>query len=420
MRKIAISLILIGAIAAGCTNQPAAVEALAPSEAEQEVLNKLNEQRGRFQSREDFYQARRELAAEQLQRIDATDLSAEEELVYGRLLAWAERNDEAEAIYNALAKGSDLNARKASIQLMDLAAETENFDKLEAEINRFRQRFKPTPEHAEHLFEPVMALAYHYEETGENAKAAQAIIDEVNSLNLDAPYRSFNLLAYFSSVFDKAGMQDEYLKLLEEHSSELNMLLDARRVGRPENTDSHEFDAETQQFERIAKNLNSARTQMKLVGKPAPDFTFIKFYNGEPVTLADLRGKVVMIDFWANWCGPCKEAFPGMRKIYDQLKDRGFVILGVTSLQSSFRDGDISEQEIDAEREYELTESFIERHEMNWPIGFSDRSCFDPEYGVTGIPTFAIVDKRGIVRKIQVGSGSEEDLKGLLLELLAE
>jgi len=108
-----------------------------------------------------------------------------------------------------------------------------------------------------------------------------------------------------------------------------------------------------------------------------------------------------MIDFWANWCGPCKEAFPGMRKIYDQLKDRGFVILGVTSLQSSFRDGDISEQEI-------------------WPIGFSDRSCFDPEYGVTGIPTFAIVDKRGIVRKIQVGSGSEEDLKGLLLELLAE
>jgi thiol-disulfide isomerase/thioredoxin len=164
----------------------------------------------------------------------------------------------------------------------------------------------------------------------------------------------------------------------------------------------------------------------ELIGKEAPDFELSNFFNSEPVTLKDLRGKVVMVDFWANWCGPCKAAFPNMAELYAEYKDKGFVILGVTSLQGYFADGDVREgmqkRDLPAERELELTKDFIAKHKMTWPVAFSSRGCFDPAYGIQGIPTFAVIDKQGKVRLLQVGSGpeSEAKLKALIPQLLAE
>src|SRR2546426_8169567 len=68
-----------------------------------------------------------------------------------------------------------------------------------------------------------------------------------------------------------------------------------------------------------------------LVGKPAPEITGDFALNGKPVKLADLKGKVVLLDFWAVWCGPCIATFPHLREWNKDYKDKGLEVVGVTS-----------------------------------------------------------------------------------------
>ena len=66
-----------------------------------------------------------------------------------------------------------------------------------------------------------------------------------------------------------------------------------------------------------------------MIGKPAPEFRIKEWKNGEPVTFADLRGKVVLVDFWGYWCGGCVRIMPELFKLHDQYKEKGLVIVSV-------------------------------------------------------------------------------------------
>ena len=209
--------------------------------------------------------------------------------------------------------------------------------------------------------------------------------------------------------------------MLTSYKTSMKEALAEREKNPPvEKAEQSRFKYQTDMLKRFVSSFESTLKHLEIIGKPAPGFNFLHFFNTAPLSLETLRGKVVMIDFWANWCGPCKKAFPSVRKLYDELKPRGFEIIGVTSMQGSFTDGDIREQKITPERELELTGDLIKRYEMNWPVAFSDRSCYDPEYGVRGVPTFALIDRKGIVRIIMVGAGQEKLLHKFATELLAE
>jgi thiol-disulfide isomerase/thioredoxin len=81
---------------------------------------------------------------------------------------------------------------------------------------------------------------------------------------------------------------------------------------------------------RLAVDLPVRVTPQRLAGKPAPEFSQIKGWkNGGPLKLADLRGKVILLDFWGYWCGPCIGAMPNLTKLHDKYKDRGLVIVAV-------------------------------------------------------------------------------------------
>jgi len=154
-----------------------------------------------------------------------------------------------------------------------------------------------------------------------------------------------------------------------------------------------------------AKIARSSWAHGKLIGGPAPE---IKFTWSSPQTdlksLADLKGKVVLLDFWATWCGPCRAAFPKMAKLQERYKDYPVAIVGVTSLQGYHIDAKNREKmeridcKNDAAKEMGLMPGFIADQKMTWTVAFSEDSCFNPFYGVSGIPHLAIIAPDGTVR----------------------
>jgi thiol-disulfide isomerase/thioredoxin len=160
-----------------------------------------------------------------------------------------------------------------------------------------------------------------------------------------------------------------------------------------------------QQLERAAES--KARVA-KLIGQPAPEIDFTWSSEGELTQLSTLRGKVVVLDFWATWCGPCVASFPQVRELAEHYKDSPVVVLGVTSLQGQVHGLEarpINTRD-DPEREHALMHDYIKAKEITWPIVFSRQEVFNPDYGVEGIPYVAIVAPDGTIRHAGLHPGS--------------
>jgi thiol-disulfide isomerase/thioredoxin len=132
----------------------------------------------------------------------------------------------------------------------------------------------------------------------------------------------------------------------------------------------------------------AARPEPKLavkVGDAAPDFA-LKDLSGAEVSLASLKGKVVVLDFWATWCGPCKAAMPVIQKLHDEYASKGVAVLGVNTW----------EQNQKAVRDY------IASKKYTYPC-LLDGDKLAEAYGVPGIPTLVVIGKDGKVALIEVG-----------------
>ena len=120
--------------------------------------------------------------------------------------------------------------------------------------------------------------------------------------------------------------------------------------------------------------------------KFAPDFTFVSS-EGEHIALEDLRGKVVLIDFWATWCPPCVESVPEIRNLYKRYSKEGnFVIIGISS--------DDDEQE---------WRDFTAKNKMVWPQYRDKDHRIVSAFGIRAFPTYILIDHEGIVRYSSIG-----------------
>jgi len=113
---------------------------------------------------------------------------------------------------------------------------------------------------------------------------------------------------------------------------------------------------------------------------PAPQFSLASRAGGE-VSLADLRGQVVMINFWASWCGPCRQEFPALDQIYAKYKPMGFTLVAIN----------VESEKADAEK-------FLSATPASFPILFDPDNTVSGKYGVSAMPTTVLVDRQGRVR----------------------
>ena len=168
------------------------------------------------------------------------------------------------------------------------------------------------------------------------------------------------------------------------------------------------------------RSLKALRARTAMVGAPSPAIVSERSY-GEFKGMDSLKGKVVLLDFFAHWCGPCIASFPEMKKMYDELKGKGLEIVGVTTYYGYYKRENAEKRDMPKDTEYAKMGEFIKEHNMNWPVVYGDRANFEA-HGITGIPHVTVVDKKGNVRKIKIGYSPATfgEFRAYVEKLLAE
>ena len=139
-----------------------------------------------------------------------------------------------------------------------------------------------------------------------------------------------------------------------------------------------------------------------LVGKAAPDFK-LNGMDGQPVSMSDQKGSVVVLDFWATWCGPCRASLPGLNKMYKELQGKGMKAFAVDLEESKEKIQPVKAQLI-----------------PDIPVLLDEKSEVAKQYGVTGIPQTVVIGKDGNVKKVFIGSGNEAKIKQAVEAVLGQ
>ncbi len=126
----------------------------------------------------------------------------------------------------------------------------------------------------------------------------------------------------------------------------------------------------------------------KLIGQKAPDFV-LKDVTGKAVSLSAIKGKAVLVNFWATWCPPCRAEMPTLNRLYKEYRNKGLAVVAVST-----------------DRKLEYVTDFLEKHPVDFPVLMDSDSRTSRQFGVFSMPTSFLLDRNGFIIRRYLG---EED-----------
>jgi thiol-disulfide isomerase/thioredoxin len=292
------------------------------------------------------------------------------------------------------------------------------------EFEDLLEGMKPDASAAKSLVSRIQAAIGSYRE---QIEAIRTPLVDLEKKLADSPDDAAALQRYLTKVLTQIGPltrsePDEAAKQLETVKATL------AKVGEAAKEDATKRQLETMQ--RTLKTLDGAieagRKLAALIGKDAAPLAVEAWVNGEPLTDADLKGKVVLLDFWAVWCGPCIATFPHLREWQEKYGDKGLAIIGLTNYyEYDWNDGEKRASKVAGtshDAEQAMLVKFAEHHGLKHRFGIQSDNSMSEYYGVTGIPHVVLIDQQGKIRLMRVGSGDKnaKDIGDLLAKLLDE
>ncbi len=181
-------------------------------------------------------------------------------------------------------------------------------------------------------------------------------------------------------------------------------------------------------FPSLEKKIETGKRLAALVGADAAPLAVEAWVNGDPLTDADLKGKVVLLDFWSVWCGPCISTFPHLREWHEKHAEEGLVIIGLTRYYNYAWDDKANrakratgDEKVTPEQEQEMLAKFAEHHNLHHRFAIQKDRTLADFYAVSGIPHVVLIDREGKVRLFRIGSGEKnaQEISEMIEELIA-
>ena len=238
----------------------------------------------------------------------------------------------------------------------------------------------------------VLAETERIMNTGDGPLAVEACYTYAQTIGRKTEYAEYEFMPAL----------EHFVKMAPEDDRAASLLMSAARFC------EDDTEREVMLYRRVLANYPDARAarytkgkirQIEGLNKPFK-LEFNDAISGETVSMRNLRGKVVVIDFWATWCGPCVKEIPHMKELYAQYRDQGVEFIGV-SLDKSEEDGGL-----DKLREY------CDENDVNWPQYYQGdywNSEFSTAWGINSIPAIFIIDRKGSLHSVNA-RGQLDDL----------